>query len=165
MQNRKQIYAAESPRQTKKLGGLLAKEILKSGPGKSPRVLALTGDLGAGKTNFIQGFAKGLEIKETISSPTFVIAKIYSLKKSAEFKNFYHIDCYRLKSGDDLALLGAKEIFSDPQNIVAVEWPLIAADSLPKNTIKIGFEIIDAKCRHISMDCSDAKLIMPLLVK
>jgi len=152
MQNRKQIYAAESPRQTKKLGGLLAKEILKSGPGKSPRVLALTGDLGAGKTNFIQGFAKGLEIKETISSPTFVIAKIYSLKKSAEFKNFYHIDCYRLKSGDDLALLGAKEIFSDPQNIVAVEWPKIVAGFLPKNALAINFEIIGKNSRRVAFN-------------
>ena len=79
--------------QTKKLGEKFAREILKNKPKKKAFVIGLEGKLGAGKTCFLQGFAKGLRVKEKILSPTFVILKKFRIKD----KNFYHIDCYRIQ--------------------------------------------------------------------
>lgn len=150
--NGKQNYITESPAQTKKLGRLLAKEILKNKPAKTGRVLALSGDLGAGKTSFVQGFARGLGVKETVNSPTFTVAKTYPLKNRGGFKNFYHIDCYRLESGADLGFLDIKKIFAGCQNIVAIEWPDVAGKILPKNTIAVDFETTGKNSRSISFD-------------
>ncbi len=138
-----------SPAQTKKTGCLLAKEILRAGAGGAARVLALSGQLGAGKTNFVQGFARGLGIKDVIASPTFAIMKKYRLLPASGFENFYHIDCYRLGSGRELAVLGAEKIFGDPANIVAVEWPQVAAEILPRAAIAVDFEIAGQRCRDI----------------
>jgi len=79
--------------QTKKLGEKFAKEILKKGVNV---VIGLQGELGSGKTTFIQGFAKGLGIKEKILSPTFIIYKSYPLP-TTNYKLFYHFDCYRIQ--------------------------------------------------------------------
>ncbi|MFH1188935.1 MAG: tRNA (adenosine(37)-N6)-threonylcarbamoyltransferase complex ATPase subunit type 1 TsaE, partial [bacterium] len=79
----------KNDRETRRAGELLAQEIK-----KTPLVIALEGDLGAGKTTFIQGIAKGLGIQEQITSPTFVIMKKYPINGGF----FYHLDCYRLNS-------------------------------------------------------------------
>jgi tRNA threonylcarbamoyladenosine biosynthesis protein TsaE len=148
MKNKKQIYISESPGQTKKMGKLLARKILGEKSGAAARVLALFGDLGAGKTNFVQGFAAGLGIKETINSPTFTILKKYSLPGNGR-ENFYHIDFYRLGAEDDLELLGIKKILNDKNNIVAIEWPQVAAEFLPQSARAISFEIAGAKTRRL----------------
>jgi tRNA threonylcarbamoyladenosine biosynthesis protein TsaE len=135
-------YITKSDKETKKIGEVLAKGILKTGPQKMAKVLCLYGDLGAGKTTFTQGFAKGLGIKEKILSPTFVIMK--------RFGNFYHIDCYRLKDHKDILELEFKKIISDPANIVLVEWPEIIKKVLPKKYIKVNFKFIDQTHREIS---------------
>ena len=108
-------YLTTSFKQTQKIGENFAKEILKMQTKTGAVVLGLQGNLGGGKTTFLQGFAKGLGIKEKILSPTYVILK--------RFKNFYHIDCYRLKNEKDILELDFKSILSDPKNIVAIEWP------------------------------------------
>jgi len=147
--NKRIVYITTSPSQTKKLGGLLAKAILENRPGRRGRVLALAGDLGAGKTNFIQRFAKGLGLKGAINSPTFVILKKYPLERCGGFKTFYHIDCYRLASGTDLAQMGVAAILRDPADIVAVEWPEIVKDVLPEDILKINFKVAGANQRRI----------------
>lgn len=150
----------------------LAKEILELKSSKNAIVLALSGDLGAGKTTFLQGFAKGMGINEKINSPTFVIMKRFDIK-GVKFKNFYHIDCYRLDSSKDILDLGFKEIILNPENIVAIEWPekiypvefgkakiLTKSQNystgvklkLPKNSVKIKFGHLEAKKREISID-------------
>lgn len=128
----------KSRAETRALGKNLAKEILMRKTGETAVVLGLKGDLGAGKTTFLQGFARGLDIKENILSPTFVIMKKLNIKNK-NFKNFYHIDCYRLKNEKDLEILGFKEIIKNSQNIVAIEWPERISNMLPKNTFKIKF--------------------------
>ena len=128
-------------KETQKLGEDFAKQILKNKPKNSAIVLALEGNLGGGKTTFLQGFAKGLGIKEKILSPTFVIMK--------RFGNFYHIDCYRLNSEGDILELGIKEVLGNPKNIVAIEWPEKIKNILPKDAIKIEFKFIDANKRDI----------------
>ena len=152
MEDKRQKYRVLSPAQTKRTGRLLAKEILRAGAGGAARALALSGRLGAGKTNFIQGFARGLGVKEAVASPTFAIIKKYGLPPASGFKNFYHIDCYRLVSGRELAVLGAAKIFGDPENIVAVEWPKIAAEILPRGTVAINFEIVSERSRDIEFN-------------
>lgn len=136
--------------QTQKIGQDLAKEIIKNKPQKKAVVLFLKGNLGSGKTTFLQGFSKGLEIKEKILSPTFVIMKRFKIKKS-QFENFYHFDCYRLKNNEDLDLLEWKEIIKNPKNIIAVEWPEKIKKVLQKNTITIEFRFIEENKREINL--------------
>jgi tRNA threonylcarbamoyladenosine biosynthesis protein TsaE len=93
----------------------IAEEISKSFKGGA---IALSGELGAGKTTFVQGFAKGLGIKEKIISPTFLIIRQYPFSG----KYFYHIDLYRIEEAD-LDILGLKEILEDEENIILIEWP------------------------------------------
>jgi tRNA threonylcarbamoyladenosine biosynthesis protein TsaE len=106
-------------------------------------VVALRGDLGGGKTTFLQGFARGLGIKEKVLSPTFNIYKRYG--------NFYHFDCYRIEKPEEILNLGFKEIISNPKNIVAIEWAEKIEDILPKNTKWITFEFIDENVRSIDI--------------
>jgi tRNA threonylcarbamoyladenosine biosynthesis protein TsaE len=137
-----------SAEETQKLGEKLAKEI-KSG--KTAVVLGLQGDLGGGKTTFLQGFAKGLNIKEKILSPTFVILKHFKIK-SSEFEDFYHVDCYRINQPEDILELGFKEIISNPKNILAIEWPERILKILPKTAVTIKFLFIDENKREITIN-------------
>jgi tRNA threonylcarbamoyladenosine biosynthesis protein TsaE len=147
-------YTTNNYKQTQKLGEKFAKEIMLSRTSHNLTasgsvILGLSGNLGGGKTTFLQGFAKGLGIKEKILSPTFVILKKFLAGKP--FKNFYHIDCYRLKSGKDILELGLKEILENPENIVAIEWPEKVKKILPKNIITINFKFIDKKTRELTI--------------
>lgn len=135
-------YTTKNYKETQKLGEDFAKEILKNPKKNGAVVLGLLGNLGGGKTTFLQGFAKGLKIKQKILSPTFVILKHY--------KNFYHIDCYRIKNHKDILELNFLEIIKNPKNIVAVEWPEKIKKVLPKKTIYIDFKFIDENKREIS---------------
>jgi len=134
--------------ETALLGEEVAKKVLKNKQNKKAQVLALYGDLGAGKTTFLQGFARGLGIKENILSPTFVIFKKFKIQDSS-FNLFYHIDCYRLKGSKDLLNLGFEKFSSNPKNIIAIEWSEIIEDILPKNKISIHLKLEDEKRRTI----------------
>ncbi len=141
------------PSQTKKLGESFAKEILRvyskrAGLKRETILIGLVGDLGGGKTTFLQGFAKGLEIKEKILSPTFVLMKRFKIQ-DLRFKDFYHIDCYRIKKPKEILDLGFKEIIKNQQNVVVVEWADRVKRIMPKNTIWIKFEFVDEKTRRI----------------
>jgi tRNA threonylcarbamoyladenosine biosynthesis protein TsaE len=140
---------SQSPSQTKKVGQILASQILR-GKLKRAFVLGLIGDLGGGKTTFLQGFAKGLKIKEKILSPTFIILKKFKVK-SSKFKVFYHIDCYRIKRAKEILNLGFKEIISNPKNIVAIEWAEKIKKILPKGALILKFDFLDQKKRKISL--------------
>ena len=134
----------KNERETKKMAGLLAQEIVKKPLKiKGAVVIGLQGELGAGKTRFVQGFAKGLGIKRRLTSPTFVLIKKY--------KNLYHIDCYRLSKSKDLLDLDFKEIVSNPDNIILIEWAEKVCKILPKDTIWMKFEIINSKERKIKI--------------
>ena len=135
-------------KETQMVGQNFAREILAAGTQKNAVVLALSGDLGSGKTTFLQGFAKGLGIEEVVNSPTFIVMKrfkIYDLR----FKNFYHIDCYRLDNEKDVEFLHFQEIISNPKNIVAIEWPEKIAGILPQNSISITFKHLKENKREI----------------
>ncbi len=134
---------SKSISQTHKLAEGLAKKILKNQENRhrmsvNAVVVALQGDLGAGKTTFTQGFAKALGIKEKITSPTFTIMKNYK-PQTTNYKLMAHIDSYRLEGEKDLLELGWKELIEDPKNIILIEWPEKVKKTLPKNTIWIKF--------------------------
>ncbi len=114
-------------------------------------VFGLSGDLGAGKTTFLQGFAKGLGIKEKVISPTFVIMNRFDIKKG-KFNNFYHLDCYRIEKVKEMENLGFEEIISDPKNIVCIEWPEKIKKILPSDLISINFNILEGDKREIIID-------------
>ncbi len=138
-------YITYSPNQTFDLGRKLAKKLLKQEPLKRGAfVLALQGELGSGKTTFLQGFAKGLGIKEKITSPTFVIMKKFKIpskknKTGSKYEFFYHLDCYRLEKPKELYALGWKEIVGNRYNIVAVEWAERIRHLVPKSSLWIKF--------------------------
>lgn len=146
--------------ETQKVAEVLFKKIKTNKPGGA-KVLALKGDLGSGKTTFTQGLAKAIGVKGKILSPTFIIMKkfqISNIKSKTNFKiqnskiqNFYHLDCYRIQGAKDLLNLGLKEIFSNPKNIVAVEWAERIKDILPKDVIWIFFKFIDKDTRAITV--------------
>ena len=141
-------YITKSSLQTKKNGEGLAKKILKEGPKKCAQVLALNGELGGGKTTFLQGFAKGIGVKKRILSPTFVIMRSFKLD-GPSFSAFYHLDCYRIKKAKELFVLGFEEILSNPKNIIAIEWAERIQKLLPKSTKLITFKFYNKKEREI----------------
>ena len=104
-------------------------------------VVAFGGDLGAGKTTFIQLLAKEMEVGDVITSPTFVIQKTYKAHKY--FDNLVHIDAYRLASGDDILKLRFSEVLAIPKTLVCVEWPENISSAIPKDSIKIECKFID----------------------
>jgi len=149
-------YLTTAPRQTKKLGEILAQEVKKTKPQKRALVIGLEGDLGGGKTTFLQGFAKGLGIKQKILSPTFVIMRRFKIRanscpNSCKFASFYHIDCYRIEKPKEILDLGFKEIISNSKNIVTIEWAERIQKILPAETIILKFEFIDQKARKITV--------------
>lgn len=162
-------YLTKSPVQTKKLGKDLAQNIIKMVKDRKKAVfLGLRGGLGGGKTTFVQGFARRLGIKEKITSPTFVLIKRYKIPRSNpwlslrmlrgrqnaryEIRDFYHIDCYRLKKPKELLDLGFREIIKNPQNIVAVEWAEKIKKIAPGDAIWLKFNFISDKKREISIN-------------
>jgi len=148
-----EIYLTKSPAQTKKLGQNLAKRILKSKASENANVLGLVGDLGGGKTTFLQGFAKGLGVRERVLSPTFVLMRKFSIPK----RSFIHIDCYRIKKAGELLDLGFKELVSNSRNIVAIEWADRIKKIMPKNSLLIKFEFIDKETRKIMIKSRNGK--------
>jgi len=143
-------YFTNSPSQTKNLGEILAKKFLKTKREKKALVLGLEGDLGGGKTTFLQGFAKGLGIKEKILSPSFVIMKKFRIRDN-NFIFFYHIDCYRIEKSKGILNLGFKEITSNPKNIVAIEWVDRIRKILPKEKIILKFKFLNKNTREIML--------------
>lgn len=141
----KKEYISSSSEKTKKLGEKLAKEIIKRPLQKKAFIIGLRGELGGGKTTFLQGFARGLGVKEKILSPTFVILRKFKIRP----RSFYHIDCYRIGKPKELLSLGFKEIVSDPQNIIAIEWADQIKKIMPRNAVWVRFEFISGKRRKI----------------
>ena len=134
-------------------------------------VLLLHGNLGAGKTTFMQGFAKGLGIEQRIISPTFVIVRKYEASLSSrmdmrdlsekdeisqqarnDITSLYHIDLYRTESDADLESIGVQEILEDKSAIVVIEWPEKLGKYLPEKRIEIRFNTNGENGREISID-------------
>ena len=113
--------------------GNLAKDFLNNIERKNQaKVVGLRGDLGSAKTTFVKAVAEHLGLKQTVSSPTFVIEKIYKLD-SQKFKHLIHIDAYRLEKGEELLNLGWQDISKDPDNLIFIE--VACGDNLSEDDI------------------------------
>lgn len=146
-------FITKSPQETQKVAAIVAVEVVSK---KRTRafVVALEGELGAGKTTFVQGFAKALGVKENVLSPTFVLIKIYKLGhgsnvKGQMFRHLIHIDCYRIDSPKDLPRLGFRELLKDKDAIILIEWADRVRKLLPKKTTHIRFHHISPMRRQI----------------
>ena len=122
-------------------------------------IVALSGDLGSGKTTLTKYLAKILGIKENIISPTFVLLKNYNLENNREvldgnmreipFRNFTHIDAYRFEKSSELLNLDWQNLISNSENLIILEWPEMVQDILPIDILKVSLEHIDEKNRKI----------------
>jgi tRNA threonylcarbamoyladenosine biosynthesis protein TsaE len=131
----KGIYKTFSSEETKKLGYDIARTLK-----RGPAVFALQGDLGAGKTTFVQGFLKGLGSKKRATSPTFILMRRHTLLNgNKKFTDVFHIDAYRLKAPEHLATLALDDVLHGPRNVVLIEWPEQAKKFLPHHTTWIKF--------------------------
>jgi len=117
--------------------------------GDKALVVALQGDLGAGKTAFTQEVGKILGVVENMHSPTFVIEKIYDIDWYG-FKKFIHIDAYRLEKDSELLHLGWEEIIKEPENLIFIEWPENVSGIIPDEAKKVYLKFIDENTREIN---------------
>jgi len=146
--NDEKIFITNNFEETQNLGKELAKTL------KGGDLIALYGNLGGGKTTFVQGLALGLDIKRRIISPTFIIIRAYDLKSkinNQKAKVFYHVDLYRTESEDDIRGLGIDEIVGNSDNIVVVEWAEKLKGFLSKKRIDIYFEYLGENKRKIKV--------------
>ena len=146
----KRIFLSNSREETQAPSTSFARSI------KAGAIFALYGDLGSGKTTFVQGVAKALGIKQSVTSPTFVLMKSYKINKPSiikrKIKKITHIDCYRISKAGDAEGLGLEEVLSDPKSIVFIEWPERIKDLLPKKIIKILFTHLGGDKRKIEVE-------------
>lgn len=134
----------KSEKQTIALGKKIAERL------RGGEVLALRGNLGAGKTTLVKGIAEGLGIKQTIISPTFLLMRVYGVTGNKKgIDTFVHIDCYRLKDHKDIVAIGADEYLGRPGTVVTIEWPEKITKILPRQTKKINLKLIKLNIREI----------------
>lgn len=122
-------------------------------------VVGLQGDLGSGKTSFVQGVAQALGITDHVTSPTFILERVYKIDplshclqiSNCSFHHLIHIDAYRLESADELTHLSWDNLVADPGNLIMIEWPERVASALPKDMIMLHFEFIDETKRSIEL--------------
>ena len=135
--------------ETRKLGQKIGTLI------KQPLVIALTGDLGSGKTAFVQGLAKGLEVPDGyyITSPTFTLINEYPGRYP-----LVHVDLYRLDDIDGLEDIGLDEMLHG-QAVLAIEWADKLSDGLPAEHLLVTLEIIDDDCRTLGLNATGQNVV------
>ncbi|MBN2884431.1 tRNA (adenosine(37)-N6)-threonylcarbamoyltransferase complex ATPase subunit type 1 TsaE [Patescibacteria group bacterium] len=137
-------YISHSPEETFAIAQKFA------GTLKGGEVLALFGNLGAGKTAFVQGLAAGLGVKVQVNSPTFAIMKLYQANR-AKIKQLCHVDTYRLSSSSELSDIGISDYFNQADTITAIEWAEKVKDILPKELIVIKLVASEENIRKIEI--------------
>lgn len=137
-------YLAINPEKTKNLGKKVAKEL------RGGEIIGLVGSLGGGKTTFAKGMARGLGIKKEITSPTFVLWRLYKVPGRKKIKYLCHIDLYRIQKLKDIINLGMEEYWRRKDVVCLIEW---AEKILPylknKNRYLVKFDIINPTTREI----------------
>jgi tRNA threonylcarbamoyladenosine biosynthesis protein TsaE len=137
------VYQSNSLIDTKKIAQQIAAQFAHQGG-----VVALSGELGAGKTTFVQFFAQSLGVKDKVISPTFVLIRQHQLEGQ---RWLYHADLYRLEDNEGIKSLGLEELL-DGKNIVLIEWAEKMGELLPKDSLKIKMKKIDENKREITVE-------------
>jgi tRNA threonylcarbamoyladenosine biosynthesis protein TsaE len=133
------VIESHSPAETRRIGERLAR-LLQPGD-----VVLLQGELGAGKTCLAQGIGRGLKVKETVKSSSFVLVNEYSGRL-----HVYHADLFRLTAPEEVADLGLEENAQD--GLLLVEWPEVALQELPEEHLLVRFETIDDRTRRLHLE-------------
>lgn len=135
------MIVTNSASETRALGERLAKSL------KAGDVILLDGELGAGKSELARGVAKGLEVQETVTSPSFTILNVYESGRVP----LYHFDWYRLESAEELYELGMEEYLGG-DGIALVEWPDRCPDAIPEDCLRIRIEAAGENSRRITKE-------------
>jgi tRNA threonylcarbamoyladenosine biosynthesis protein TsaE len=145
------MYFTDSPEETEMAGEKLAAAL------KPGAVVALYGGLGAGKTCFTRGLARGLAVTDAVTSPTYTIVNTYrgTLPGGGPVE-IHHIDAYRLRDADDFALMGGEELLAG-NGICIVEWPERIAPCLPEDAIPVVIGIRAGDKREIRITAESGK--------
>ena len=118
-------------------------------------VITLEGEMGAGKTTFVQGFGEYFKITR-MTSPTYTLIKEYPIAtKNSKLQNINHIDLYRLSSKDEAESIGIKEIIDDNKAITLIEWPEKIKSLLPKKYISVTIKKLKENQRQIIINNSE----------
>jgi tRNA threonylcarbamoyladenosine biosynthesis protein TsaE len=134
----------KSPEETITFGKQLSARL------KDKDIIALSGDLGSGKTQVVKGICSGLGVKETVNSPTSIIVNEYT---SASIKNIFHFDLYRMKTEEEIVNIGFDD-YLNSRGLILIEWPEHAERLLPAGTIKIhlAHSVEDENHRYIRLE-------------
>jgi len=143
-----QTFESSSVEQTEQIAEQLAATL------KGGEVIALHGDLGAGKTQFVRGLVRGLGGDgHRVSSPTYVLLHIYAPTPDAADAmrlTVFHLDAYRVGGADDFEAIGFGELM-EQRGVVVVEWPGRVAELLPLDRIEVTIEPIGPQSRRINI--------------
>jgi tRNA threonylcarbamoyladenosine biosynthesis protein TsaE len=135
-------FWSHSPEQTVRFGARLG-ELLQTGD-----VLALSGELGAGKTTFVSGLSRGWGSTDQVTSPTFVLVNEY---RRPDGQHLWHVDGYRLNSAAEALALGLEDLLAG-EGVVVVEWPERLAEALPAERLNLALRWDDPTRRGLRMD-------------
>ena len=113
-------------------------------------LVTLSGELGAGKTTFVQAVAQALGVEGVVTSPTFVIQKVYLLPEGHRFDRLIHIDAYRLSAIGELNALGFGELTSNKGNLIMLEWPEQVGGVAELATLRILIETLPDGTRQMT---------------
>jgi tRNA threonylcarbamoyladenosine biosynthesis protein TsaE len=117
---------------------------------KGATILALKGDLGAGKTTLVQAIGNALGVTETITSPTFTIMKQYTTG-SPSFQTLVHMDAYRIDDESELRPLHFAELLETPKTLICIEWPEKIASALPVSALLVELSVVDEDTRTVQV--------------
>lgn len=139
----------KSAAETQKFGKAFGRALLEEGERSHAQIICLWGELGSGKTTFVQGIATGLGISSRLLSPTFIIVRRYNIPVSK--KQLYHVDLYRI-AGPIIDDLGLSEVFGDPNAICIIEWPERLGKSILHDRTDIHFSTMRNGCHQIEIE-------------
>ncbi len=130
----------------------LAKNLLSLAvPKNTATVVSLSGELGAGKTTFVQALAKELGVNEVVTSPTFTIMKGYITNPASGYLRLIHMDAYRIDDLNELKPLGFAEIINEPQTIVCIEWAENIKPALPEDVLAVVIKHNNGEEREVEI--------------
>jgi len=137
-------YLTTSPEETQEIAKNLVQSLT------SGTTICLVGTLASGKTTFTQGLGQALGLSR-VTSPTYMIMREYGVSGHSHIKRLFHLDLYRLNSAEEIKAFDLEEIWSDPQNLIVIEWPEKILEILPQKHYLINFKQTGDSQREISL--------------
>jgi tRNA threonylcarbamoyladenosine biosynthesis protein TsaE len=143
----KETYVSYGDQETKQIAVDLINSL------STGTVICLEGVMAAGKTTFSQGVGVALNIPRVVS-PTYMIMREYAIENHKVFKRLFHLDLYRLNTAEEIKAFDLEEIWSQPENLILVEWPEKFFELLPKNRVEVQIKVNSGTEREITINKS-----------